>query len=480
MDLHIEKNIPVPMRDGVTLATDVIRPAENGPHPTLVQRLPYNKEPYWLRDSSVDTPRLAQQGYVIVVQDTRGTGQSGGDYRPFVDDRSDGFDTLKWVREQPWCNGDLGMIGISYYAGTQWLAAIEQPPGLKAIAPNSFHYDPYKGWLYRGGAFSIGCAVRWSLNYFTPAAKDHADQFVGKVDLFHQLVRRLPITDMPPLRTIAPFYFEWLEHPTYSDHWRSWSPAQHFEKVKVPPLITTGWYDAFVGDAGLCFRDMTDHGATEAARHPQLIIGPWAHSWWGSAFPEHDFGEAGDKEVFNLTARTARWFDHHLKGHDNGVADEPPIHLFIMGANEWRDEVDWPLPDTRFTPYYLHSGGRANTGAGDGTLSTQPPGNEREDIFVYDPLDPVPTIGGQTLLPPARMPANAGPRDQRELEPRADILFYTTPVLTRDTEVTGPVELVLHIASSAPDTDFTGKLVDVFPNGRAQILTEGILRVRYR
>ncbi|MEN3285027.1 MAG: uncharacterized protein V7607_6167 [Solirubrobacteraceae bacterium] len=480
MQIHIEKNAQVRMRDGVALATDVLRPADGGPHPTLVQRMPYNKEPSWLANSSVDLLRLVQAGYAVVNQDTRGTGASDGTFRPFLDDRSDGVDTLEWAAAQPWSSGTLGMVGISYYAGTQWLAAMEGPPGLKAIAPQSFHYDPYLGWLYQGGAFSLGVAVRWSLNYFSPSVRDKLKEYIGTVDLFPQLVRRLPITDMPMLDEVAPFYFEWLAHPAYDDYWRAWSPMANFDTVAVPPLITTGWYDAFVGDAGITYTEMKKRGASQAARRPQLIIGPWSHGWWGADFPERGYGERADKEVFDLTAKTIRWFDHHLKGADNGVAQEKPVHLFIMGANEWRDEDDWPLPDTSFTRYYLRSAGRANTASGDGFLSTEAPGDERDDVYRYDPMDPVPTIGGQNLLPPARMPANAGPRDQRRLDPRADILFYTTPALERATEVTGPVELVLFISSSAPDTDFTGKLVDVHPDGRAEILTEGILRVRYR
>lgn len=480
MEIHIDKNIQVRMRDGVALATDVIRPAAEGSYPTLVQRLPYNKEPSWLRDSSVDLLKLVQHGYAIVNQDTRGTGQSEGAYRPFLDDRQDGVDTLRWAVEQPWSDGNVGMIGISYYAGTQWLAAIEDTPMLKAIAPQSFHYDPYLGWLFQGGAFLIGCAVRWSLNYFSPAVRDKMKEFAGSVDLFTEYVRRLPITDMPMLQEVAPFYFDWLANPTYGDYWRQWSPWAHLDNVQVPALMTTGWYDAFVGGVGFTYNELKRRGASDAARRPQLIIGPWAHSWWGADFPERGYGERADKEVFDLTGRTARWFDHHLKGIDNDVGSEKPVHLFIMGANVWRDEDDWPLPDTRFIRYYLRSAGHANTAHGDGWLSTDPPDDERADVYLYNPLDPVPTIGGQTLLPPARMPANAGPRDQRALDGRSDILFFTTPPLEHDTEVTGPVELVLFISSSARDTDFTGKLVDVHPDGRAEILTDGILRVRYR
>jgi hypothetical protein len=479
VDIHIAKNIQVRMRDGIALATDVYRPADEGRYPALLQRIPYNKEPSWLRDTSVDVLKMVQAGYAVVHQDTRGAGASEGKYRPFLDDRRDGVDTVAWAAAQPWCSGDVGMMGISYTAGTQWLAAIEAPPTLKAIAPHSFHYDPYLGWLYQGGAFSLGFAIRWSLNYFSPSVNAKED-YVGSVNKYAELIWRLPTTDMPEVEEVAPFYFEWLAHPTHDDHWPEWSPYEHIEKVTVPALMTTGWYDAFVGGLGRMYTALKERGATPEARRPQLIIGPWAHSWWGADFPERGYGEKADKDVFDLTGRTRRWFDHYIKGIDNGVDSDKPVHIFVMGANRWREEDDWPLPDTRFTPYYLHSGGRANTARGDGQLLTETPGDERADSYRYDPFDPVPTIGGQTLLPPARMPANSGPRDQRSLESRPDILFFDTPVLDRGVEVSGPVELVLYISSSAPDTDITGKLVDVHPDGRAEILTDGILRVRYR
>ncbi|HEX3803127.1 MAG TPA: CocE/NonD family hydrolase [Solirubrobacteraceae bacterium] len=480
MEIQIDKNVEVRMRDGVALAADVFRPAGEGRYPALLQRIPYNKEPGWLRDSSVDVLKLVQSGYVVVHQDTRGAGASEGEYRPFVDDRMDGADTVAWAAAQPWSTGDVGMIGISYTAGTQWLAAMETPPQLKAIAPHSFHHDPYLGWLYQGGAFLLGFAIRWSVNYFSPAVRDQIKERAGTVDLFSEYVRRLPTSDMPMLQEAAPFYFEWLAHPTYDAYWRDWSPSQHFEDVAVPALITTGWYDALLAGGYTTFVQMKKRGATAAARRPHLNIGPWAHSWWGADFPERGYGERADKEVFDLTGRTARWFDHYLKGIDNGVNSDKPVNLFIMGANQWREEDDWPLPDTQFTNYYLHSGGHASTAHGDGELSADPPDDEREDVYLYNPFDPVPTIGGQTLLPPARMPANAGPRDQRALDGRPDILFFTTRPLDHDVEVTGPVQLKLFISSSAPDTDFTGKLVDVHPDGRAEILTDGILRVRYR
>ncbi len=475
MDVLVQKDVRVPMRDGVTLATDVYRPAVEGRYPTLLQRIPYGKEPAWLRDASVDVMRIVQAGYAVVHQDTRGAGASEGVYRPFVDDRQDGVDAITWAAAQPWSTGQVGMIGISYTAGTQWLAAIEAPAELKAFAPHSFHGDPYGGWLYQGGAFSLGLAIRWSLNYFLPSVKDKAE-YVGSVDRYKELIWRLPISDMPLLEPVAPFYFEWLSHPVYDAYWRPWSPLANIDKVVAPALMTTGWYDALLAGA------LGAYTAFKARNRvgSRLIIGPWSHTWWGADFPQHSYGEKADKDVYDLTRATVRWFDHHLKGADNGVDSDKPVHVFVMGPNVWREEDDWPLPDTRFTPYYLHSNGRANTAFGDGTLSTVPPDAEAEDVFLYNPRDPVPTVGGQTLLPPARIPITQGPQDQQMLNHRADVLCFTTAPLEQDLEVIGPVELVLFVSSSARDTDFTGKLIDLYTDGRAEILTDGILRARYR
>jgi uncharacterized protein len=479
MQILIDKDVRVPMRDGVELVADVFRPAE-GRHPVLLQRLPYGKEAAWLRNASVDVLRLVQAGYAVVHQDNRGCGASEGVIRPFLDDRLDGADTVEWAASQPWSCGDVGMIGISYFAGTQWLAAMEAPPALKAIAPQSIFHDPYLGWRYQGGAFTLGAALKWSLQSISPGIHAGAEEYVGSVDRFDELVWRLPISDFPLIRQVAPYYFEWLAHPTYDDYWHSFSALRHLEQIVAPALITSGWFDSMLGPSLELYKGMKERGGCGRARRPHLIIGPWWHGWWGSDFPERSFGERADKDVFDLTGRTVRWFDYHLKGIENGVGRAKPVQVFVMGANLWREEDDWPLPDTQFTRYYLHSGGQANTAYGDGSLSTELPGDEREDVYLYDPLDPVRTLGGQGGLPPARMPQNAGPKDQRPLAGRPDILSYVTPPLERPVEVTGPVELVVFVSSSALDTDFVGKLVDVWPDGRAELLTDGILRARYR
>ncbi len=241
-----------------------------------------------------------------------------------------------------------------------------------------------------------------------------------------------------------------------------------------------GWYDPFLAGTLTSYIELKHHVGNESARRPGLLVGPWSHGVWHGIFAERDFGLLASTDAIDITGAQMRWFDYWLKGEENGAIDDPPVKIFVMGRDQWQEEEDWPLPDTQYCHYYLHSQGNANTLHGDGELSTEPPGDEALDSYVYDPRDPTPTCGGATLLPGAQTGVNAGPRDQRAIELRQDVLVYTTAPLARNVEVIGPVELILHVASTARDTDFTGKLVDVFPDGRALILTDGILRTRYR
>ncbi|MCL2395065.1 MAG: CocE/NonD family hydrolase, partial [Acidimicrobiaceae bacterium] len=241
-----------------------------------------------------------------------------------------------------------------------------------------------------------------------------------------------------------------------------------------------GWYDLFLKGTIANYLGMKAHGGSALARRPRLVIGPWSHGPSGGWFPERSYGLLSGTDTADLTGLQLRWFDWLLRGQDNGVENEKPVRIFVMGADVWRDEADWPLPDTDYVDYFLHSGGRANSSAGDGSLSVEPPGDEAEDVYLYDPRDPVPTVGGGTFLPGLGLGVNSGPRNQAQVETRHDVLCYTTPPLDAPLEVTGPVSAVLQISSSAPDTDFTAKLVDVHPDGRAENIADGILRARYR
>jgi putative CocE/NonD family hydrolase len=486
--MRVEKDVLVPMRDGVLLAADVYRPLGDRPVPAVLQRLPYGKEA-GLQLAEISA--WVRAGYAVVIQDTRGRFASEGTFRPFVDEREDGEDTLTWLAACDWCDGAIGMVGGSYHGATQWMAAVSGHDALRAIAPSFTSASYYEGWTYQGGAFQLGFVLCWTLSVLAAAelrkrvaAGDAPEaelaELIESVDGLGEVYRHLPLVDAPVPRHIAQYYFDWLERPLEDDDWRATAPRERYGQVALPNLNIGGWYDCFLGGTLANYIGMKERGGSAIGRRPRLIVGPWAHGALTGDFPEASFGTMANAEVFSLAARQIRFFDRHVRGIDNGIDDDAPVTLFIMGADTWRSEEDWPLPDTRFVPYYLHSKGSAAVAPDDGILSVDLPADEHEDVFVYDPRDPAPTTGGQTFLPGLRIGANAGPRDQQAVERRPDVACYTTPVLERDTEVTGPVTLTLYASSSARDTDFTGKLVDVHPDGRATILTEGILRARYR
>jgi putative CocE/NonD family hydrolase len=492
MTILIEKNVPVPMRDGVSLATDVYRTEGAGPAPTLVTRLPYNKEIGPLLSFSFDVLRGVQAGYVVVAQDTRGRYASEGDFNPFLDEAEDGADTIAWAAGQPWSTGAVGMIGGSYFGATQWTAATQAPPALHALAPFVTTDQYYDSWAYQGGAFQLGFNLLWTLSSLAlgevvrrmgtgKATYDDFAALVAAVDTNDEQYLQMPLRGRKDLEGLAPYYDDWLAHPSSDDFWRASAPREAYADITVPALNMGGWHDLFLKGTIANYLGMKEHGGTEEARRRQrLVIGPWAHGAASGWFPERSYGLLSGTDAADITGLQLRWFDWLLRGQDNGAENDQPVRLFIMGTNVWRNEDAWPLPDTHYTDYFLHSRGRANTAGGNGALSIQAPDHEPEDVYLYDPHHPVPTTGGGTFLPGLFIGANAGPRDQRAVEARPDVLCYTTPVLDAPVEVTGPLTLVLHISSSAPDTDFTGKLVDVDPDGRAENVADGILRARYR
>jgi uncharacterized protein len=491
--LVIDKNVMVPMRDGVELATDIYRQDSNEPQPVLMQRLPYNKEMNAINNFALDIQRAVQSGYTVISQDTRGRFRSGGHFNPFFHEAEDGVDAINWAASQAWSNGSVGMVGGSYFGATQCLPACDAPEALKAIAPVVTAADYHEGWAYQGGAFELGFNLVWTLSTLAlgemqrrlgtdQATMEDLVALISAADSSNELYWRLPLTNMPELEGIAPYYFDWLNHPDYDDFWKKIAPKEFHDQMTTPAFHVGGWYDLFIGGTLENYRGMKAKASSkEARRFQRLIVGPWAHGVFGGAYADRQFGLRASSDGFDLTGAQLRWFDYWLKGERNGIESDKPVQIFIMGANTWRQEDDWPLPDTQYTAYYLHSGGRANSRHGDGMLSPEmPSGSQSEDVYLYDPRNPVPTCGGATFLPGLQVGANAGPRDQRHIEERSDVICYTTGPLDHPIEVTGHIELILYATSSAVDTDFTGKLVDVAPDGRATILTDGILRARYR
>ena len=481
MRVVVEKGVAVPMRDGVELSADVHLPDGRGPFPALLQRVPYSREAGRIVDFALDSQRALKAGYAMVVQDVRGRFGSSGSFTPFLDDGADGADSVDWTASRPWCDGRVGMAGGSYAGATQWAAAREQPSALAAISPFVATNDCYDGWIYRNGVFELGFNLHWALRNVAPPAAaaespERLQEALAANDAVDELYRRVPLVDQPDLRELAPFYAEWLREPTPNGRWGSLAARTGDPGVAVPTLSIGGWYDVFhqgtiAGHVSLA------NGASPPRR---LIMGPWAHGVFGGSFVDRSFGIQSDSTVFNLTALQLRWYDRWVKGVDNGAERDAGVQLFVMGADYWRDEQAWPPPDAVETEFFLRSGGNANTAAGDGRLATTPPRDENHDAYTYDPRVPVPTVGGATFLPALHIAANSGPRDQRALEARPDVLCYTSAPLQAPIETVGPLRAILFISSSAPDTDFVATLTDVAPDGVSLNITSGIVRARYR
>ena len=486
-------NVPIMMRDGVTTYADVFRPRMRGRVPALLQRTPYDKSAPNNRTGTLDAIRAASHGYAVIIQDVRGRYTSEGDFYTFVNEINDGEDSIEWVTRQNWSDGQVGMFGVSYVGATQWLAAKSGAPALKGIAPGVTASDYHEGWAWQGGAFELGFNLSWAVGALTAANwanlsqrlrlhdEDAETLIAAKDDLDHWF-RYMPMKDMPHLKNdLARYYYDWLDHPEYDDYWRRVSIEESHADIAIPAFNFGGWYDIFLGGTIRNYARMREMGATQAARDGQrLTIGPWVH---GGAPPsvsgEYNFGTRAAGAAIDLMGEMLRFYDHILLGEDNGFDGDKPVRLFVMGENVWRREDEWPLSRAETADYYLHSGGRANSLNGDGALSREaPPADEPPDVYLYNPLNPVPTVGGGLCCDPAFMASGA--YDQRWVEGRDDVLVYSTPPLDEDTEVTGPIAVTLYASTNAPDTDFTAKLVDVEPSGYARNLTDGIIRARYR
>lgn len=470
-----EHGVAVTMRDGAVLRADIYRPEGSGRYPVLLQRTPYNKA------NEVEFGyRAAARGYVVIIQDVRGRYTSEGEWYTFKHESEDGYDTIEWAAALPYSDGRVGMFGGSYVGATQMLAAIAHPPHLAGICPVVTASNYHSNWTYQGGAFEQWFNESWTSGLaqdtFDRQVQNHTNALTGSP--------ALPLTSYslfngplePNLTILAPYFLDWLSHPTYDNYWKRWSIEDHYADIAVPALHTAAWYDIFQAGSLQNYEGLKLHAANDTARKGQrllVIIG--GHAGSGRHIGDVDFGPDA---AYNEDDVTLAWYDYLFKGVRNEFAGKP-VRLFVMGANKWRDEDDWPVQRARATKYFLHSSGGANSLRGDGALSLDvPQAGETADHFTYDPSNPAPTIGGPLCCDALHLPA--GPRDQRPAEAREDVLVYTTQPFSHETEVTGPVSLDVYVKSSAVDTDFTGKLVDVWPNGFAQNLTEGILRTAFR
>ena len=468
----VQRGVAAKMRDGATLRADIYRPKAEGKFPVLLVRTPYDKT-----GEMNFGLRAAARDYVVIAQDVRGRFTSEGEWYPFKNESLDGYDTVEWAAALPYSNGKVGMFGGSYVGATQYLAAIAKPPHLAGICPVVTASNYHDGWTYQGGAFEQWFNESWTTGLAMDTMRRRVETNNSALAWTKILpLRGYPVLEAPEAEGVASYFTDWLAHPNFDDYWRRWSIEDHYADIQVPVFGVGAWYDIFLGGTLRNYVRLKKEAGTEAARNGQrLAVTVGGHAGGGRKIGAVDFGEklpADDEDVM------LRWYDWLLKGEANGVEKEKPVRIFVMGKNEWREEDDWPLARAKSTRYYLHSSGSANSLSGNGPLNPTAPAEEKGDQYVYDPSDAVPTIGGPLCC--QALPTGNGPQDQRPAEARNDVLVYTTAAFAKDTEVTGPVSLDLYVSSSAVDTDFTGKLVDVWPNGFAQNLTEGILRLRYR
>lgn len=475
----VARGVAMQTRDGVKLRADVYHPNRAGKFPVLLTRTPYDKN-----TQTYMGQMGAERGYIVVVQDVRGRYTSDGDWYPFKNEINDGYDTVEWAAALPQSDGRVAMYSGSYVGATQLLAAISHPPHLVGICPIVTSSNYHESWTYQGGAFEQWFNQSWTVGLAQDTAnrivKAHSDAMAG--------VNVLPLTGFPVFdlthfptsanqtHVLAPYYEDWLKHPEYDDYWKQISIEENFPNIRVPALFIGAWYDIFLGGSLNNYTGLRAHGGSAEAREKtQLMVVIGGHSGNARTVGEVDFGVDAP---FDESATILDWYDYLLYGKQNRFASGNPVRIFVMGENRWREEKAWPLERAKATRYYLHSDGKANSSAGSGALSLQTPQQEKADSYVYDPANPVPTTGGPLCCDPYHEPA--GPRRQNAVEARPDVLVYSTAPLAADVEVTGPVSLDLFAASSAVDTDFTAKLVDVAEDGTAINLTEGILRARYR
>lgn len=476
----VDHGVPAKMRDGITLRADIYRPDSQGKFPVLLQRTPYSKTNGW--DGGFFS-KAAAQGYVVVVQDVRGRFTSEGDWYPFIHESEDGYDAVEWAAALPYSDGRVGMFGGSYVGATQMLAATAQPPHLSGICPSFTASNYHDGWVYQGGAFEQWFSESWA----SGLAQDTLRRRVEKATNAVKGENALPLTAYPlfnfpssgadiSLRALAPYFVDWLGHPAYDDYWKRLALEEHYSDFHVPALHIGAWHDIFLGGTLRNFAGIKAGGGSDEARRGQhLVIAIGGHAGDGRKIGDLDFGP--EAASFSENETMLHWYNFLFKGEQNEFAGKR-VKIFVMGTNRWRDEDEWPLARDKSTKYFLHSHGAANSHQGDGSLSTEAAASEPADKFTYDPANPVPTVGGPLCCDSEHLAP--GPRDQRAVEERHDVLVYSTPALEHDLEVTGPVRLEFFATSSAIDTDFTAKLVDVYPDGSVFNLTEGVLRAKYR
>ncbi len=462
-EMRAEFDQRVKMRDGIELSADVYRPDALGQFPVILRRTPYVKAGGGARTVE-RIRRYVSHGYVYVVMDERGRGDSDGKFVPYRTDGPDGYDAIEWCAQQPWSNGKVGTYGGSYEGKNQWIAAVQQPPHLVTMIALVTPSDPFVEW-----PTGLPLPMDMSWYHFTAGHVNQNEDAVNWVKVYNHL----PLYTMDeaagrPLKN----WKDLVEHSSLDSWWEPERYQNHYDRVRVPVLHISGWYDDEQVGTPLNYMGMTAKGPAEVRHSQKLLMGAWPHAVNStSKLGEVDFGPSA---VIDLDSYLIRWYDYWLKGNDNGIVREPPVRIFVMGENRWEDENEWPIARTKWTDYYLHSGGRANSLLGDGTLTASAPAAEPTDGYRYDPKNPVPFITDPSFA------QIGGPDDYRPVERRDDVLVYSTEPVTEDTEVCGPIRADVYASSSARDTDFMLKLIDVWPDGFAERLSDGMVRARFR
>lgn len=460
--VRIERDVTMKTSDGVSLVSDIYRPQVSDATPTILVRIPFSKT--FMNSLGADAIGRfwASRGYTVVVQGTRGRYKSGGTFYPMRHERQDGIETLQWLARQPWFDGRLGMWGGSAFGQTQWALADQTQPNALMIQIAS---SRFREMFHVGGAFSLESALFW-------AARSRGPQ---DVDPSYRMLERgfdgFPLIEADD-RAVGnvPFFDDWLLHAQADAYWQPIDGEDRARTIQAPVLLMAGWFDPFLPAQLRDFETIRRQAEPRVAAQSRLMIGPWIHAG-AVRFP--DGTTAGDYRPASL-APSLPWFDHHLLGRPMHASLVAPVRIYVMGENVWRDEQEWPLARARYTPFYLRSGVRANSKTGDGRLTLERPTEpEPAASYVYDPRQPVPSRGGAMLGP------RAGIALQDDVETRQDVLVYSSNALGADMEVTGPIAAVLYVATTAFNTDFTVKLVDVHPDGKAYNVSDGILRHSY-
>jgi len=479
-------DVSVPMRDGTILKAVVFRPEREGKWPVLLTRTPYGKEAtisYGPSGSMLDIMKSVRNGYIVVIQDCRGRNLSGGGWDPFINlqmEKDDGYDTIEWASKLPYSSGKVGMFGASYVGFVQWMAMLNRNNALKTIIPSVIWDNIYESFIFRSGVLELGLFTSWVLNTQSEALirtiSEPKELEAALSQLWSDSVnlpnhfKDLPICDFHLFRNnhVSDTTLERLNRG-YSDqsYLEEILLSDKYNNFDVPALIVAGWYDVFSQGQINNFVGMREKSVSKEAQKSRIIIGPWTHYNFTQYVGDLDFGIQASRDAIDIDGISLRWYDHYLRGEENGIEQDAPVKIFVMGENIWRDEMEWPLARTQYTKYYLHSGNR---------LGEDIPETENPDQYVYDPKKPAPTIGGCVMIPSCK----DGPRDQREIEARDDVISFSTSFLHEDLEITGRIVMNLWASSSAKDTDFVARLVDVYPDGYACLIADGIIRGRFR